>query len=206
MTAEAKSLGVLLFPEFELLDVCGPLEMFGSLPGKLRIQTIAATIDSVASTQGPALIAETDFARCAKLDWLLVPGGWGTRREAENPPLLEFLERQATACELVMSVCTGSLVLAAAGLLNGRRATTNKRVFRWVAEVQPAVHWIPQARWVEHGKFVTSSGVAAGIDMALAVIARYFGAETAEQIATATEYEWHRDPHWDPFARMHGLV
>jgi transcriptional regulator GlxA family with amidase domain len=89
--------------------------------------------------------------------------------------------------------------------LDGRRATTNKRAFVWVESQGPRVNWIKQARWVEDGKFATSSGVSAGIDMALALIARLVDAEAAERAATAMEYEWHRDSSWDPFAKIHGF-
>jgi transcriptional regulator GlxA family with amidase domain len=103
-----------------------------------------------------------------------------------------------------MSVCTGSALLARAGLLDGIRATSNKRAFDWVVSQGPAVKWIGQARWVEDGKFATSSGVSAGIDMALAIIARVLGTETAEKDAIGMEYEWHRDAAWDPFAKIWG--
>ena len=96
-------------------------------------------------------------------------------------------------------------MVAHAGLLDGRRATTNKLAFKWVTEQGPAVDWVKQARWVEDGKFATSSGVAAGIDMTLALIARLSSAERAELIATRMEYEWHRDAGWDPFAKIHQL-
>ncbi|HUY37322.1 MAG TPA: hypothetical protein VMV13_00755, partial [Candidatus Binataceae bacterium] len=93
-----------------------------------------------------------------------------------------------------------------AGLLDGRRATTNKFAFKWVAEQGPRVNWVKEARWVEDGKFATSSGVSAGIDMTLAIIAKRWDLATAERIATRMEYEWHRDAGWDPFAKIHGLV
>jgi transcriptional regulator GlxA family with amidase domain len=93
-----------------------------------------------------------------------------------------------------------------AGLLDGRRATSNKRAFDWVVEQGPRVQWIRQARWVEDDRFVTSSGVSAGIDMTLAVIAKLTSLDTAEQIAVRMEYEWHRDSSRDPFAKVHGLV
>ncbi|HWP66536.1 MAG TPA: DJ-1/PfpI family protein [Candidatus Limnocylindria bacterium] len=105
-----------------------------------------------------------------------------------------------------MSVCSGSLLLAAAGVLDGRRATTNKMFFGEIAAAAPAVQWVREARWVVDGPVVTSSGVSAGIDMALAVIAALFGTKTAEDLALVAEYEWHRDAGWDPFARAHGLV
>ncbi len=200
-----RTLGVVLFPEFELLDVFGPLEMFGALYGMVQIVMLAEKRGEVASAQGPRAVAEQDWRAAPALDLLLVPGGIGTRNVVENAALLDFLRERAAAAEVVMSVCTGAALLAAAGLLDGRRATTNKRVFAWVAAQGPNVHWVEQARWVEDGKFVTSSGVTAGMDMALAVIARLFGADVAEQVALGTEYEWHRDPSWDPFARIHGL-
>jgi transcriptional regulator GlxA family with amidase domain len=203
---ETKRLGVLLFPEFELLDVFGPLEMFGALKGALDIALVAEAPGPVASAQGPEAVARHGFADTPQLDLVLVPGGFGTRAEVENPRLLEFLRRRAAEAEVVMSVCTGSALLARAGVLDGKRATTNKMFFAWVAEQGPNVAWVKEARWVEDGKLVTSSGVSAGMDMALAVIGRLFGTETSERIAVAAEYEWHRDARWDPFARVHGLV
>jgi transcriptional regulator GlxA family with amidase domain len=105
-----------------------------------------------------------------------------------------------------MSVCTGSALFARAGVLDGRRATTNKMSFQWVADQGPEVHWVKEARWVEDGKLATSSGVSAGMDMALAVIARLYGEQVSNNVAIAAEYDWHRDAGWDPFARVHGLV
>ena len=116
--------------------------------------------------------------------------------------LIDFIRSRSSEAEIVMSVCTGAALLARAGLLDGRRATTNKRAFAWPVSQGPYVNWIRQARWIEDGKFVTSSGISAGIDMALAVIGRRYGGETAGDIAAAMEYEWHRDAHWDPFAEV----
>jgi transcriptional regulator GlxA family with amidase domain len=103
-------------------------------------------------------------------------------------------------------VCTGTALLARPGLLDGRRATTNKAVFQWVADQGPKVEWIRAARWVEDGHFFTSSGVSAGMDMSLAVIAKLVGQDMADALATGAEYDWHRDASWDPFAKVHGLV
>ena len=140
------------------------------------------------------------------LDLILIPGGIGTRKEISNQALLDWLKVRAEKAEVVTTVCTGTAILAHTGLLDGRRATTNKRAFKWVAEQSARVNWVREARWIEDGKFATSSGVSAGIDMALAVMARLYGAQTAEAIAIAMEYEWHRDANWDPFAKIHGLV
>src|SRR5690606_13160876 len=121
------------------------------------------------------------------LDLLLVPGGIGTRAEVDNDAMLEFLRTRVPQAELTMTVCTGTALLARTGLLDGRRATTNKAVFHWVAEQGPRVDWVRAARWVEDGPFVTSSGVSAGMDMALAVVARLAGPDMAEALATGTE-------------------
>lgn len=170
------------------------------LGGNARLSWSPKEPDAVPSAQGPQAIADYDFANCPKIEILLVPGGFGTRREASNPRLIDFLQRRSAQADLVMSVCTGAGLLARAGLLDGRRATTNKQVFEWPVSQGPRVNWVRQARWVEDGKFVTSSGISAGIDMALAVIGQRFGSDTAEAIAIAMEYEWRRDPDRDPFA------
>lgn len=196
------TLGALLFEGFELLDVFGPLETFGHLvpSGKCRIVMVAETAGGVASAQGPQAIADYDFGNCPQLQMLLVPGGFGTRREVANPNLIDFLRGRSAQADLVMSVCTGAGLLARAGLLDGRRATTNKQAFEWPVSQGPRVNWVRQARWVHDGKFVTSSGISAGIDMALAVIGQRFGRDTAETISIAMEYEWRSDPDRDPFA------
>jgi len=201
-----RTVGVVLFPGFELLDVFGPLEAFGNLPGMFRVVLVAEQAGPVASAQGPRAVADHGFADCPHLDVVLVPGGIGTRDEAENPTLLGWLGRRAAEAEVVTSVCTGAALLARAGVLDGRRATTNKAFFQWVADQGPKVEWVRAARWVEDGKFATSSGVSAGIDMALAVIARLEGREVSENVARAMEYEWHTDADWDPFAKAWGLV
>lgn len=207
--ASQKTVGVLLFEDFELLDVFGPLEAWGmhaQAGGACTILMTAEKAGAVKSAQGPRAIADYALADCPRIDVMLAPGGVGTRREVNNAALLVWLRRRAEQAEIVTSVCTGAALLARAGLLDGRRATSNKFAFNWVTEQGPAVEWIRQARWVEDGKFATSSGVSAGIDMTLALIAKLASAETAEQIAIRMEYEWHRDASWDPFAKIHKLV
>jgi putative intracellular protease/amidase len=200
------SVAVVLFEGFELLDVFGPLEMFGLLPEQFEIFLVAEEGDIISSSQGPKSLIDYHFANCPEFDILLVPGGRGTRREVDNPALLAWLQSQAQTAQYVTSVCTGSALLARAGLLDGRRATTNKAAFEWVVSQGERVDWQKQARWVEHDNYFTSSGISAGIDMSLALIAHLSGQETAEQVATLAEYEWHRDPAWDPFALKYGLV
>lgn len=197
-----RTLGAVLYPQFELLDLYGPLEMFGCLGPALRIVTIAEQAGPVRSTPGPSTVAEHSFASAPPLELMLVPGGLGTFPQLKNAALLGFLRERAPRCEVAMSVCTGSALYAAAGLLDGRRATTNKQFFTLTSASGPRTSWVKEARWVEDGAFVTSSGVSAGTDMSLAVIARLWGAPVAQQIAEITEYEWQRDAGRDPFARF----
>jgi transcriptional regulator GlxA family with amidase domain len=201
-----RTLGVVLYPGFELLDVFGPLEAFGNVPGTIGVKMVAAQAGPVVSAQGPRAVADHGFADAPKLDLLLIPGGIGTRDAIDDRGLLDWLATRSRSAEIVMSVCTGSALLARAGLLDGQRATTNKAFFQWVADQGPKVEWVRQARWVDAGKFVTSSGVSAGIDMALAVIARLAGRELADNLARMMEYQWHTDADVDPFAKVWGLA
>jgi transcriptional regulator GlxA family with amidase domain len=199
-------LGVVLYPGFELLDVFGPLEMFNSV-GRERLIThvVAERSGPVAAGTvadgpiGPQVLAEFGFVDAPALDLLLVPGGIGTFTELDNDAMLAFLRTRATSAQITMSVCTGSALLAKAGILDGHRATSNKQVFSLATAQSDKVDWVTAARWVDDGAVVTSSGVSAGMDMALAVIARLFGAETADAISIGTEYTQHRDPNNDPF-------
>ena len=199
---QAKTLGAILYNDFELLDLYGPLEMFGALPGYFNIVTVSDEAGPVASTPGPQSLAEYSYADCPPLDLILLPGGYGTVPELENHALLDFLRERSAEAQYTMSVCSGSAILARAGLLDGRRATSNKQLFRLATQQSDKVEWVEQARWVEDGTFVTSSGVSAGTDMALAVIARLHGEEFAQQVADFTEYQWHRDAASDPFAKF----
>ena len=198
--------GAVLFHEFALLDVFGPLQMFGMLPDNFEIRLVTEKGGQVVSRQGPRSVSDDSFDKGLEYDILLVPGGIGTRKEVSNQVLLEWLRERAESAEFVTSVCTGSAILARAGMLDGLRATTNKMAFEWTTSQGPRVVWERKARWVEDGKFFTSSGVSAGMDMTLALIARILGRAAAAEVATRTEYEWHEDPDWDPFAKVHGLV
>lgn len=198
--------GAVLFDGFELLDVFGPLEMFGMLKEKATITMLAAQPGSIRSSQGPACVADAALAGDLGLDVLLVPGGMGTRGLVSDQPFLDELRRQSDAARFVATVCTGSGLLARTGALDGRSATSNKFAFKWAASQGPNVQWVPQARWVEDGKFFTSSGVSAGMDMALGLIAHLFDRKTSLEVATWAEYDWHEDKGWDPFAKLYGLA
>ena len=203
---KVRTVGVVLFPGFELLDVFGPVEMFGvanELPGSkdaLNMLMIAEKAGDVASAQGPKVMVDVTFADAPPIDVLLVPGGKGTRAEVENPVMLDWLQKQAATVEWLTSVCTGSGLLAKAGVLDGYRATSNKFVFDWSTKQSDAVEWVYEARWVEDRNRMTSSGVTAGMDMSLALLAKLFGDETADLVAKYTEYSCSKDSSHDPFA------
>jgi len=193
-------IGALLFPKFELLDLYGPLEFLGNLGPGVSITMLAEAPGEIPSTQGPKGVADLALAEVADLDLLLVPGGWGTRPLVENQSFLQQLKRVATQTKYVASVCTGSALLAKAGILDGRSATSNKRAFDWVMTQGPRVNWVRQARWVEDGNLFTSSGVSAGMDMTLGLIQHIFGRTKTLELARNAEYTWHEDMTSDPFA------
>jgi transcriptional regulator GlxA family with amidase domain len=216
--AKQITVGVLLFPGFEMLDAYGPMELWGSLknaPAEIwggqekkvsaRLVTIAAQKGEVPSNQGPKTVAEYDYGNSPQLDFLLVPGGavWAI---LDDQATLNWLRAQNGKTQIIMSVCNGASVLAASGLLDGRPATTNKMAFQSSIKPGPKVKWIKKARWVDDGTIVTSSGVSAGIDMTLAVISRLYGDKVGEWLEFITEYDAHRNPAWDPFAKKAGLV
>ncbi|MGH1413865.1 MAG: DJ-1/PfpI family protein [Pelagimonas sp.] len=196
-----RKIGALIFPGFELLDLFGPMEMFGLLPEQFELELIAETTGAVVSGQTLAAHATHDLNATPDFDILFVPGGRGTRAEVHNTKLLDWIRRASDQAEFTLSVCTGSALLARSGVLNGRQATTNKLAFDWVAQQGPKVDWVHSARWVEDGPFITSSGVSAGMDMALGAIALMHGDETAEKVAGWGEYIWNKDRHDDPFAK-----
>lgn len=214
MTNAPFRLGALLYPGFEMLDLFGPLEMFSMLGSQaVTIHTVAERPGPVAAAlgpevgAGPKVVADYGFADAPALDGLLVPGGFGTVPELANDALLKFIRERAATARVVASVCTGSALLAKAGVLDGRRATSNKQFFELARSQSDRVAWAERARWVEDGPFFTSSGVSAGTDMSLAIIEGLFGTEAAETVMKAAEYTWHRDADDDPFAsELNSLV
>lgn len=205
MTTDRRTVSVVLFDGFELLDVFGPVELLSKVP-EVAIEFLGPAPGPVPSSQGVEVVAERSYQQLRDPDILLVPGGAGTRPLVLDDSFLGWLRRAAEDSRLVTSVCTGSALLAAAGSLDGYRATSNKRAFDWVTSCGPNVDWVAQARWVEDRDRWTSSGVSAGMDMTVALIGRLFGAPTAERAASIAEYAPQRDSTVDPFAAENGLV
>lgn len=196
-----QTLTALVFDDFETLDLFGPIEMFGSLPESYRIQFASLMGGDIRSKHGVVMQTLAVTNLIDKTDVLLVVGGIGTRQQIDNDEFLQVLISLAHNAEWVLSVCTGSGLLAKAGILDGKRATSNKISWSWVISQSDKVNWIGQARWVVDGKFYTSSGVSAGMDMALGFIADRHHIDTAHQIANYTEYRWQENSSVDDFYR-----
>ena len=195
------TLTALLFDDFETLDLFGPIEMFGCLPEHYRLQFASLSGGIIHSKHGVAMqtVAVTELAY--QTDIVLMVGGMGTRQQINHRPFLQALTTLVEHADWALSVCTGSALLAKAGVLDGKRATSNKLSWQWVITQSDKVHWVEQARWVIDGKFYTSSGVSAGMDMALGFIADRHDIETARQIANYTEYRWQENSDIDDFYR-----
>ena len=194
-----RTIGIVLYPGFEVLDVFGPTEMWANVPD-FKVVFIAQSKGPVRSAQGVTVQADYGFDDAPKLDIVMTPGGVGTYAALNNKPLLDYLVKADRESEFTTSVCTGSAILAKAGLLKGHRATSNKKFFSLAVDQDSSVAWAKSARWVEDGKVITSSGVSAGTDMALGLIARIYGPVATRSLARTLEYQWSEDPTNDPFA------
>ncbi len=201
-----RTLAALVFPGFETLDYFGPIEMLGGFGKETEIITVAQRSDPVPSCHGQRIVIDRTLSEKNDYDLLLIPGGDSALTEGRDEELLQWLRTASEHAERVMAVCTGTILLGMSGVLDGRKATTNKIDFVDTVHLAPNVEWVKEARWVQDGKFYTSSGVSAGMDMALAVMADLFGMEMAEKLALGCEYEWHKDANRDPFAKLAGLV
>lgn len=210
--------GLVLFPTFQPLDVFGPLGVLNTLAlqRQLDLSIIAATLDPVStaatifnphhSTFAQSVTPTHTFASPPDgIEVLIVPGGFGTRApEPELAEMIDYVRRVYPSLRYIISVCTGSSILARAGVLDGRKATTNKRAWSEMAAHGPRTHWIAKARWVKDGNVYTSSGVSAGTDATLAWVSDVYGEETAAGLAAAIEHNRVKDPEDDPFASHWG--
>jgi transcriptional regulator GlxA family with amidase domain len=195
-----KIVGIVLFDDIEILDFCGPFEVFSVTrlneekrreePSPFEVLLVAEKSGPIVTTGNMKVIPDYTFDICPKLDILCVPGGWGTRYEVENPTMLNWLRTRASEVELLSSVCTGSMLLGFAGLLNGHHATTHWRSLDWMRESFPSVSVEYDKNVVEDGALYTSAGISAGIDMALKVVARYWGETVARSTARHMEYPY----------------
>ncbi len=197
---ERKRVGIVVFDDVEVLDFCGPFEVFSvarltdgnrrETPSPFDVRLVAERPGPVTANGGLVVSPHCTFADCPPLDVIVVPGGWGTRRELSNPVLLDWLRARAATAKTVTSVCTGSLVLGHAGLLDGLQATTHWLALDLMRESLPSVSVVYDKHYVQDGRVFTSAGISAGIDMALKVVEHYFGAAVARDTARYMEYPY----------------
>src|SRR5690349_13995747 len=191
------NIGILIFDDVEVLDFCGPFEVFsvaakiveeaGASPA-ITVFTIAERAGLVRCVGGLKVQPDYTIDEHPSINLLLVPGGWGTRREVDNPRLIDWIRAQDAQTELTTSVCTGAFLLGRAGLLQGHQVTTHWGSIERLRRELPGVTVRGDARFVDEGKIVTSAGISAGIDMALHLVARLQGEVLAHQTARQMEY------------------
>ena len=197
---ERKRVGIVLFEDIEVLDFCGPFEVFSVTrlneerrreePSPFEVLLVVESPGPVTTTGGMKVIPHSTFEHCPHLDIVVSPGGWGTRRELKNPIILNWLRERAAEVETLTAVCTGSMLLGFAGLLDGLHATTHWRSLDWMRESFPLVTVEYGKHVVQDGKVFTSAGISAGIDMSLKVVAHYFGEAIARATARHMEYSY----------------
>jgi transcriptional regulator GlxA family with amidase domain len=219
-TTPPQSFGVLLYPGFALLDACGPLELLNGLSSAVPITVSLIAVDSMepVATMIPIEELSDEFRKrveeqqplavqrlcpthtldtCPPLDVLLIPGGFGGPNAAKDERILKFITE--SKAQTIISICNGAEILAATGLLDGKKATTNKWWFKEVTSGRPQVNWVLKARWVHEGRYWTSSGISAGLDVVAAYIRETFGDQIGELIPDILEYTPELNPDNDLF-------
>lgn len=192
--------GILIFDDVEILDVTGPFEVFAvtRLNDEQRLQQsspfkvylISETKNQILAIGGLRLTPDVTISECPELDLLIIPGGWGTRKESKNKILLNWIGNQFTNDRLIASVCTGSSLLGKAGLLDGRDATTHWRAFDFLQESAPKARILKDVRFTLTEPIFTSAGISAGIDLALRIVSHLFGTEVGQATARHMEYPY----------------
>ena len=200
-----RNVAIFLFDEVEVLDFAGPFEIFsvcglrGGGQPPFNVFTVAEK-PSIAARGGLTVMPAHLLTDCPPTDILLIPGGggqhpdgtpFGSRREMHNSVLLDWIRQRNQTAELVLSVCTGSLILAKAGLLEGLAATTHWKAVDAMRQAAPNTTVLPEKRWVDNGRIILSAGISAGIDMSFHVIGKLLGKEAADETARYMQYD-----HW----------
>lgn len=193
-----RRVGILIFPDVEVLDFCGPFEVFSvtrldestrrESVSPFEVVVVAESREPATATGGLRVLPDYDLTDCPPLDILVVPGGWGTRKGMDNDRLVAWVADRAHQADTVASVCTGSLLLGKAGVLDGKRATTHWWALDLLRGTFPRITVLDDQHVVEDGRILTSAGISAGIDLALKVVERYYGPGVARATAKYMEY------------------
>jgi transcriptional regulator GlxA family with amidase domain len=194
-TPPRRNVAILLFDGVEVLDFAGPFEVF-SVAGRrddldpFNVYTVAETGRPILARNELSVNPRYTIDNCPAPDIVVVPGGFGTRREIDNPTIIEWIRRVSAASEITFSVCTGALLLGKAGLLDGQRATTHFAAFLELAAAAPGAALAVREKVVDNGRIVTSAGISAGIEAALHLVGRLIGQAHAVETARYMEYDW----------------
>jgi transcriptional regulator GlxA family with amidase domain len=190
-----RNVAILLFDGVEVLDFAGPFEVF-SVAGRrdgldpFNVYTVAETSRPISARNELSINPRYTIENCPAPDIVVVPGGFGTRREMHNLTIRDWILRVSAASEITFSVCTGALLLGRAGLLDGQRATTHFAAFRELAEAAPRALLVVDEKVVDNGRVVTSAGISAGIEASLHLVGRFLGLTSAVETARYMEYDW----------------
>lgn len=190
---------ILLFDNFETLDAFGPAEIIGRMFDTYHLNYYSMAGGMVTSRQGIRMETKP-VSKMESANILLIPGGQGTRELVDDIDFIQSLAVLAGKAKFILTVCTGSALLARTGFLNNKSATSNKRAFDWVQSVNPEVHWVRQARWIVDGNIYSSSGVSAGMDMTIGFLRDLYGIAVARKVCEEIEYIWNSDESSDPFS------
>lgn len=190
-----RKVSILLFDDVEVLDFAGPFEVFSVARDQageplFEVQIVAEQDKLISARNGLLIKPHTIIEDPNGFDILIVPGGMGTRKQMKNKRLLSWIIERADQVELLLSVCTGSLVLGACGLLDGLSATTHHGAFDELAQAAPNTKVIRDQKYVDNGDVITSAGISAGIEMSLHVVQKLHGKATAVRTARHMEYDW----------------
>jgi transcriptional regulator GlxA family with amidase domain len=192
-----KNVGIFLFPDVEVLDFAGPFEVFSvahnifTREGKEKpwsVLTVSETGGKLLARNGLQVLADYSIKDCPHLDILIVPGGLGTQQLLDNTAVIEWIKQNAAKASYLLSVCTGSVVLGKAGLLDKVKCTTHHAAYKRLKDVAPQAEVIQDVRYVDSGKIITSGGISAGIDMSLYLVGRLLGESTMHKTMTSMEY------------------
>lgn len=200
LTMAVRTVGILIYPDAEVLDFCGPFEVFATTrlneetrresESPIRQYLVSENKEAVCVSGGMKIVPDVDFASCPKLDMLLVPGGYGVRSLMHQPEYTDWLKRKAADLERLASVGSGSLLLAQAGLLVGKTATTHFHSVDFFRERFPRTSLLPELPMVVDGNITTASSIRAGMDMALYLVAQTYGQTIARDAARQMEYPY----------------
>jgi transcriptional regulator GlxA family with amidase domain len=195
--SDQRNVAILIFDNVEVLDFAGPFEVF-SVTGRretlppFNVYTVAEK-SPVMARNGLSVNPRYTLDDCPPPDIIVVPGGYGTRREMNNPAIVEWVQAHNQRADLMLSVCTGALIYGKAGLLDNLPATTHFGAFGELRDISPTITVREDIRFVDNGRIVTSAGISAGIDMALHIVARLLGEDQARDTAEYMEYHWRND-------------